>query len=162
MFYSIWVLISWDILFVSAQTTLVRDTHFTHYFIQNVKIFVFYLLTFRMPEHVLLPIQKFKELVDYTKRVNDIITGFIRKKPKNENPEEQQKQEVKSRKRKIEPATKSEPAKKKSRPTQTEYESKPKATIPDQTPITPPPSDASSDESESEPEEVFWSWRILH
>ena len=101
MFYSIWVLISWDILFVSAQIILVRDTHFTHYFIQNVKIFVFYLLTFRMPEHVLLPIQKFKELVDYTKRVNDIITGFIRKKPKNENPEEQQKQEVKSRKRKI-------------------------------------------------------------
>ena len=79
-----------------------------------------------MPEHVLLPIQKFKELVDYTKRVNDIITGFIRKKPQNDKSEEICKAETKSRKRKTEPSSKTEPAKKKSRSIQTEHESKPK------------------------------------
>ena len=114
-----------------------------------------------MPEHVLLPIQKFKELVDYTKRVNDIITGFIRKKPQNDKSEEICKAETKSRKRKTEPSSKSEPAKKKSKSIQTEHESKPKSAIPDPTPPTPEPSDASSD-SESEPEEVFWSGSILH
>lgn len=41
-----------------------------------------------MPEHVYLPLQKFKELVDYTKRTNDIITGFIKKKPKHERTSE--------------------------------------------------------------------------
>lgn len=108
-----------------------------------------------MPEHVLLPIQKFKELVDYTKRVNDIITGFIRKKPQNEKLEEQPKPESKSRKRKTEPSTKSEPAKKKSRPIQTQNTVQSQIAIADTKQLTPEASDASSGESESEPEEAF-------
>ena len=58
-----------------------------------------------MPEHVYLPLQKFKELVDYTKRTNDIITGFIKKKSKHERTQEPSQelsviQSEKSRKRK--------------------------------------------------------------
>ena len=108
-----------------------------------------------MPEHVLLPIQKFKELVDYTKRVNDIITGFIKRKPKNENSEVTAIQ-PKARKRKADSVPKSEPAKKKSKSVNTAHEGKSKTTISDPqldthiTPPTPEPSDASSYESEED------------
>ena len=112
-----------------------------------------------MPEHVLLPIQKFKELVDYTKRVNDIITGFIKRKPKNENSETTAIQ-PKARKRKAESIPKAEPAKKKSKSIDSAHETKPKASITDSTkltpnntyttPPTPEPSDASSYESEED------------
>lgn len=105
-----------------------------------------------MPEHVLLPIQKFKELVDYTKRVNDIITGFIKRKPKNEKPEEPE-DPPKARKRKIEPNPKSEPVKKKSKGTITSNDTKSKITVADTTPPTPEQTDESTEESE--PEDAF-------
>ena len=93
-----------------------------------------------MPEHVLLPIQKFKELVDYTKRVNDIITGFIKRKPKNENSEVTAIQ-PKARKRKADSVPKSEPAKKKSKSVNTAHEGKSKTTSPihSSTPTSPHP-----------------------
>ena len=112
-----------------------------------------------MPEHVLLPIQKFKELVDYTKRVNDIITGFIKRKPKNENSETTAVQ-PKTRKRKAESIPKSEPAKKKSKSVEPAHETKSATAISNTTkltpnhtyttPPTPEPSDASSYESEED------------
>ena len=54
-----------------------------------------------MPEHVYLPLQKFKELVDYTKRSQDIITGFIKKKSKHERTQEPQQENIKLENTKI-------------------------------------------------------------
>ena len=50
-----------------------------------------------MKEWVFLPLQKYKELVDYTKRSNDIITGFVKSKNATNVTEERKAAGVKKR-----------------------------------------------------------------
>ena len=50
-----------------------------------------------MKEWVFLPLQKYKELVDCTKRSNDIITGFVKSKNAVNVAEERKTTEVKKR-----------------------------------------------------------------
>ena len=50
-----------------------------------------------MKEWVFLPLQKYKELVDYTKRSNDIITGFVKSKNATNVTEERKTADVKKR-----------------------------------------------------------------
>ena len=96
-----------------------------------------------MKEWVFLPLQKYKELVDCTKRTNDIITGFI--KSKNSNPDEVTQRPIKDTRKRVKAAPKSPKAKKSKRE-------------PDQRPATPerpPTPDQSSSNSDSEESTAF-------
>ena len=118
-----------------------------------------------MPEHVYLPLQKFKELVDYTKRTQDIITGFIKKKSKHERTQEPAQELTKiehgktQRKRKTtaqKPHSKSKKPRTVPEKHEIEYETADTANV---------AHEISSDNTESESgseEEAFWFGRVLY
>lgn len=118
-----------------------------------------------MPEHVYLPLQKFKELVDYTKRTQDIITGFIKKKSKHERTQEPPQELTKiehgktQRKRKT---TSQKPHAKPKKPRTVQEKHEVESEITDTANIT---NEVSSDNSESESgseEDAFWFGTILY
>ena len=93
-----------------------------------------------MKEWVFLPLQKYKELVDCTKRTNDIITGFV--KSKNHVDTHSTERKAGENKKRVKIAPKSSKPKKIKRSEPEEHPSTPEQ------PPTPDQSSASdSDES---------------
>ena len=93
-----------------------------------------------MKEWVFLPLQKYKELVDCTKRTNDIITGFVKSKNHVDTHSTERKAADNKKRVKITPkATKSKKIKR------TEPEERP--STPEQLPSPDQSSASDSDES---------------